>query len=113
MEHYEVHRELLDLQQYAFPITMVCFGYPTRAAQERTLTTRFPQGCIHFTDRYRRLEDDELLSMLEVRERGRPIGDAANVGQHVYERKFSSPYSVEMTRSVREAIRTWASGGGE
>ena len=29
MENYETHRELLDLPDYVFPVTMVCFGYPT------------------------------------------------------------------------------------
>jgi FMN reductase (NADPH)/FMN reductase [NAD(P)H] len=107
MERYEYHRELLDLPRYAFPITMVCFGYPTPAARERELTSRFPQRCIHFKDTYRRLDDEDLLAMLETRRRGRGMGDDANVGLHTYRRKFSADYSVEMTRSVREAIRTW------
>lgn len=28
MENYEYHKELLDLPQYAFPIALLCFGYP-------------------------------------------------------------------------------------
>jgi hypothetical protein len=35
------------------------------------------------------------------------MGDDANVGLHTYRRKFSADFTVEMTRSVREAIRTW------
>jgi FMN reductase (NADPH)/FMN reductase [NAD(P)H] len=107
MERYAYHQELLDLPRYTFPVTMVCFGYPTPAARERELTTRFPQEVIHFRDRYRRLDEEELRTMLEARKRSRGMGDDANVGQRAYRRKFSADYSVEMTRSVREAIRAW------
>jgi FMN reductase (NADPH)/FMN reductase [NAD(P)H] len=107
MEHYEYHRQLLNLPQYAFPITMVCFGYPAQEARERRLTPRFSQACIHFKDSYRRLEAKELLSMLETRRRGRTLGNNANVGQYTYVQKFSADFTIEMTRSVQEAIRTW------
>lgn len=110
MERYEHHRELLDLPRYAFPVTMVCFGYPTPAARERELTTRFRQDAIHFRDRYRRLDDEALRTMLETRGRSRGMGEDANVGLRTYWRKFSADYSVEMSRSVREAIRTWTAG---
>jgi nitroreductase len=112
MERYEYHRELLDLPQYAFPITLVCFGYPTPVARARDPTSRFPQTCIHFKNSYRRLDDDELLSMLESRKRERYPGNASNVGQQVYVRKFSAAFAVEMTRSVRQAIRTWSADPG-
>jgi FMN reductase (NADPH)/FMN reductase [NAD(P)H] len=107
MEQYEYHKELLDLPQYTFPVTMLCFGYPTTAARTRTLTSRFPQTCVHFKNSYRRLEDQELLGMLEPRKRERYPGDATNVGQQVYVRKFSAAFTVEMTRSVRRAIQAW------
>jgi FMN reductase (NADPH)/FMN reductase [NAD(P)H] len=113
MEQYEYHRELLDLPQYTFPITLICFGYPTPTARERNLTSRFPQASIHFKNTYRRLDDDELLGMLGPRRRERRIGNAANVGQHVYMRKFSAAFTIEMTRSVRAAIQTWTAGPEE
>lgn len=109
MEHYEHHKKLLDLPRYAFPITMVCFGYPTEAARERDLTSRFPQDTIRFKGRYRRLDDAELLEMLETRRRGRAMQDGVDVAQRTYLRKFSADFTVEMTRSVREAIRSWTS----
>jgi nitroreductase len=112
IEQYEYHKELLDLPQYAFPITLVCFGYPTPVARERDLTSRFPQTCIHFKNSYRRLDDDELLGMLEPRKREGYTGKATNVGQHTYVRKFSAAFTVEMTRSVRQAIQTWTAGPG-
>ncbi|MEA3375186.1 MAG: nitroreductase family protein [Chloroflexota bacterium] len=107
MERYEVHRELLGLPPYAFPVTMVCFGYPTPASRERALTTRFPQASVHFKDRYRRLDEEELFAMLETRARWRGMEGALDAGQRTYLRKFAADFTVEMSRSVREAIRTW------
>jgi FMN reductase (NADPH)/FMN reductase [NAD(P)H] len=107
MEMYEYHKELLDLPQYAFPIAMLCFGYPKAPSRARELTPRFPQESIHFVNRYRRLDEATLLGMLEPRDNKRYLGRATNFGQHHYVRKFSADFSVEMTRSVREAIRQW------
>ena len=33
MENYETHRDLLGLPRWTFPITMVCFGWPTAEAR--------------------------------------------------------------------------------
>lgn len=113
IERYEYQQELLDLPRYTFPITMVCFGYPRPHANARPRTSRFPQACLHFRDRYRRLEKDELLAMVKSRRRGPFVGGAVNVGQQVYLRKFSSDFAVEMTRSVREAVRHWTATGDQ
>jgi FMN reductase (NADPH)/FMN reductase [NAD(P)H] len=107
MERYEYHRELLNLPQYTFPVTLLCFGYPTEAARERALTSRFSQTCVHFRNQYRRLDGAELRQMLEPYDRKTYAGNAANIGQHYYVYKFSADFTVEMTRSVRQAIRTW------
>ena len=112
MEQYEYHRELLDLPPHAFPITMVCFGYPTQAARQRELTPRFDRACIHFKNGYRRLRREELLQMLEPRKRKGFVQGAANVGQDVYLRKFSASFAQEMTRSARHAISTWTASLG-
>lgn len=110
MERYEYHRELLNLPRYTFPIALLCFGYPTPAAQEQALTPRFPQEAIHFKNRYRRLDEAELKRMLEPRDRENYLRNATNIGQHYYVRKFSADFTVEMTRSVRQAIETWVGG---
>jgi FMN reductase (NADPH)/FMN reductase [NAD(P)H] len=113
MEMYEFHRDLLNLPPYVFPVSMLCFGYPTPAASRRKLTPRFSQEYVHFTDRYRRLDETELEKMLEGRAPNRFPDGVANVGQLLYVRKYSADFTIEMTRSVREAIRQWVAGGGE
>ena len=67
MEMYEYHEELLHLPQYVFPVSMLCFGYPTPAASQRKLTPRFPQEYVHFKNGYRRLGQAELEKMIEDR----------------------------------------------
>ncbi len=107
MENYEYHRELFDLPQYTFPIALVCFGYPKTSQSVREITPRFPQEYIHFENTYKRFEKTALDKMLEPREPQQYTGDASNVGQHYYARKFSADFSIEMTRSVKQAIQTW------
>jgi FMN reductase (NADPH)/FMN reductase [NAD(P)H] len=109
LEKFEYHRELLHLPQYAFPVTMVCFGYPTPAAAERKLVVRFPQPSIHFKNAYQR--QDAAVFEAAFPDGLRPehyLHGATNLGQHAYVRKFAADFSIEMNRSVREAIRAWA-----
>jgi nitroreductase len=107
MENYEYHQELFDLPQYAFPIALVCFGYPKTSPSAKELTPRFPQEYIRFENTYKRFDKTALDKMLEPRDPQHYLGNATNVGQHFYARKFSADFAIEMTRSVRQAIRTW------
>ena len=107
MENYEFHRDLLSLPQYTFPIALLCFGYPKDPSPAKKLTSRFPQQYIHFKNSYRRLDTAALDEMFQSRAPQRYSGNITNVGQHVYARKFAADFTVEMTRSVKEAIKTW------
>jgi nitroreductase len=110
MEHYEYHQALFKLPQYAFPITLLCLGYAKATPAEVKLTPRFPQEKIHFKNTYHRFDHPTLAKMFEGREPQRYVGNAANIGQHYYTRKFSADFSIEMTRSVKQAIQTWIRG---
>lgn len=68
MEQYEVHRELLELPPYTFPICMLVFGYPTPQQQEREYTPRFDSQFILFENRYRRLAQAEFDEMFAERQ---------------------------------------------
>jgi nitroreductase len=108
LENCEYHRDLLDLPQYVFPVTLVCFGYPTQAAAERKLVARFPQECIHFKNAYQRLDAATFEALFPAGFRPEHyLGGATNLGQHAYARKFAADFSIEMNRSVREAIQAW------
>jgi FMN reductase (NADPH)/FMN reductase [NAD(P)H] len=113
MEHYEIHRELFHLPRYVFPIALLCLGYPTEQQRERALTSRFDREYIVFEDRYQKLDEPALQSIFREREeqlfkRREQIGEAHNLGQWVYLRKFGADFAAEMSRSVREILRRWA-----
>lgn len=105
MENYEEHRELFDLPPYVFPIAMVCFGYPTEQQKGRKQTERFKQEYIVFKDKYKRLSREEYEDMFKSANES--LAGAVNYGQHMYTRKFSSAFSKEMSRSVREMLKNW------
>jgi len=112
LENYEIHREMLDLPQYAVPICMVCFGYPTKEQKERERTERFSEEFIVFKNRYRRLGEDEFKAMYAGMHERRMAGsadkrDQPNVGLRMYKRKFSAEYAVEMRRSVHAILEAW------
>ena len=111
-ERYEIHKEMLDLPQYVFPICMLVFGYPTQQQKDRTFTPRFDEKFIVFENQYRRLEKDEFTEMFAERQSRLPFGlkkeGVTTVGQATYLRKFSGDFTVEMRRSVREWLKHWA-----
>ena len=111
IEQYEAHKEMFALPRYVFPICMLVFGYPTRQQKNRGMTTRFDEKFILFENQYRQLAPVEFDEMFAARERQMPKGAAMegidNFGQAMYRRKFSSDFSVEMSRSAREWLKDW------
>lgn len=111
MERYEVHREMLDLPQYVFPICMLVFGYPTQQQKDQEYTPRFDEKFVVFENRYHRLGREEFDEMFAERQSRLPTGKSmegiANVGQATYLRKFNAEFSMEMRRSVREILKVW------
>ena len=115
LENYEAHRQLLGLPDYAIPIGLVCFGYPTPQQQARPLTPRFDQRYVVFDNRYHRLDPAEFAAMYAERQapllkRAKLPDDLRNFGQLMYYRKFAATYSEEMSRSVRAMLRAWQHG---
>ena len=115
IEQYEVHKELLNLPQYVFPICMLVFGYPTQQQKDRAVTSRLDEKFIVFENAYRQLEPAEFDEMFAERERQMPRGVAMggidNFGQVTYLRKFDSDFSREMSRSARKWLRGWQASG--
>jgi FMN reductase (NADPH)/FMN reductase [NAD(P)H] len=116
LEQYEVHRKLFDLPQYALPITVVCFGYPTSAQAARKQPARFAKEVIVHKNSYHRLGNSDLEQMMLERTHllGKTMaGDGLlNAGQENYINKFIADFSIEMNRSVSEMIRSWTGKPG-
>ncbi len=112
LENYEIHREMFDLPQYAVPICMVCFGYPSVEQKERERTERFGEKFILFKDQYQRLDKADFDEMYASAYKRMKVGsadvrDQPSVGIRMYKRKFSAEYAVEMRRSVRAILEAW------
>lgn len=111
MENYEIHREMFDLPQWVFPITMVCFGHSRRQERKPSVVPRFPQEAVHFKGHYKRLDADDFEKMFEDRitrlQPGGWVKNAENIGQHFYFKKTGSDFFREMRRSVKAAMVEW------
>ena len=113
LENYEIHKEMFDLPQYAVPVCMVCFGYPSKEQKERERTERFGEEFIVYKNQYRHLGEDEFKEMYSsMHERmmagSAEVRDQRSVGIRMYKRKFSADYSLEMRRSVRAILSAWS-----
>lgn len=112
MENYEIHKELFGLPEYVFPITMLCLGYPTPQQKSRPLSTRYDRSFIVFKDTYQHHDIKDFDRMFAHRHRqifGKQtdIKGATNVGQHMYQKKYTSQFQAEMNRSVRLILKSW------
>lgn len=106
MEKYEFHKELLNLPQYTFPVTLLVFGYPTKQQKERKKPARFDKRYIVHKNAYQQMDDDTLRSMFE--ERAAKEGIEPFLFEKwllaFYNRKYNSDFSREMSRSVQKYI---------
>ena len=113
MENFEDHKVMFNLPKYVFPITLICFGYPTQQQQDRPLTERFDQKYVVYQDQYKRLTPEDFDAMYQSRHNQvfkdrEMLKGAENVGQLIYNRKFVSEFSLEMSRSVQAILKSWA-----
>lgn len=109
MENYEVHRELFDLPDWAFPIGMLCLGY-YRPDHPKKLRERFDRKYIVFEERYKHLTDEEYRDMFSNEEKHYNPNNpyrAENFAQAFYARKTGASFSKEMARSARVAMKQW------
>ncbi len=116
MENYEEHVELLGLPPWVMPMTMVVFGHPParRDGAPRRMP-RFDASFVLSKDRYHRRSRSEFDRMADpivkaLFKKRTFFDNTANLGQHYYARKMAAPFTKEMSRSVRAAIRRWCGG---
>jgi nitroreductase len=104
MENGELHRDLLGLPRWTFPITMLCLGWPTEAAAARPQPSRFDRRIVVHADSYRPVTEADIVDMFGPAASGRP---AAEELRALYARKFDSDYAREMRRSVAAMLEGW------
>lgn len=103
LEHKEAMVELLHLDTYVIPVTLVVYGYPTDQQRSRAKPHRFSRRFIVQKDRYRRLSPEELREMFREQ-----LGEDFAFDQQISafcERKYMSDFAKEMSRSVAEYLK--------
>ena len=101
LERYEIHKELFHLPDYAVPVLMAVFGFPTEQQIERKKPARAPLSFLVHENTYRPLSEEELRASI-----------APNKGELSFDewakrfcaRKYHSDFSREMSRSVQAAL---------
>ena len=104
MENCELHREMLNLPEYVFPAAMLVFGYPTQQQLEREKPERAPMRHIVHENSYRRMDSQELREMFTPLCGLRGYDDWMRA---FCNRKYNSDFSVEMSRSVAEYLKSF------
>ncbi|MTI49085.1 nitroreductase family protein [Sporosalibacterium faouarense] len=109
IENYEIHKEMLNLPDWAFPVAMLCLGYYPEEIS-RTPRSRFDREYIVFDEEYKRLSKEDFNNMYKNTEKKISKDNkfqAENFGQMMYARKTGSDFSKEMARSVKVALKNW------
>lgn len=112
LENCEAHREMFALPRYAFPITLLCFGRPPDGYAPQYQSRRYAREFVLHTDTYQSLNSAQMDAMLAEEhrmnlEKGWYPPGIENVGQYMYARKFTQPFSFEMQRSVAVMLESW------
>lgn len=108
-EKFELHRELLNLPQHVVPVCMLVFGYPTKQQTERHKPPRFSIDDIVFENTYDNEKAMNMDRMIMEREGKEDKDEFHNWVERFCARKYNSEFSIEMSRSVREMLRSFCS----
>lgn len=104
LENYETHRDMLKLDKYVFPVTMVVYGYPTEQQRKRNKPLRFDKKYIVQRDSYSRLSESDIRAMYA---RVKPNEDFDTYIKAFCMRKYMSEFAYEMNRSVNRYLENF------
>lgn len=109
LENAETHIEMLGLDEYVVPISMVVFGYPTIQQIEREKPPRFDRKYIVHENIYRKLSETEHRKMFEERSKASDF-DYDTFIEKFCNRKYMSDFSKEMSRSAELYAKKFMTG---
>lgn len=110
LENAETHIELLGLDGFVVPISMVVFGYPTAQQIQRVKPKRFDKRYIVHENIYRKLDETEHRNMFLERSNEMNF-DFDTFIEKFCKRKYMSDFSIEMTRSAEVYIKNFLKQG--
>ena len=104
LENKEKVVELLNLEKYQIPVTMVVYGYATEQQISREKPMRFNKRYIVHKNKYKKLTE------MEIREMHEEVNTRKNYNFEEYikafcKRKYMSEFALEFVRSVREYFK--------
>jgi nitroreductase/GNAT superfamily N-acetyltransferase len=112
LENREETAELLGLDEYVMPATLLVFGYPTEPQTKREKPKRFDEKHIVRKNRYSRMGETELRSMFgEVHAEDGYSFEAYL--QAFCARKYMSDFAREMDRSVGKYLEAFGDDPGQ
>ena len=100
------HIELLNLDEYVVPASMVVFGYPIYQQKERKKPVRFEKRFIVHENSYKRLSKEEHVEMFTQRSQESDF-DFEDYVSKFCKRKYMSDFSKEMSRSAEIYLRNF------
>ena len=110
LENHDRQVELLHLDSYVVPVTMLIFGYPTDQQKARPKPPRFGREHLVMKDAYRRPTEAELRRMFGERH----PESSFDFDEYIVafcKRKYQSDFSLEMTRSVEKYLGEFRGDG--
>lgn len=105
-EHFEFHKELLNLPRYVVPAAMLVLGYPTRQQLDRPKPPRHEAAHLVHENGYRAEKALAMEEMLSIQQ-NKSGEELADYIRRFCKRKWNSEFSREMSRSCREIARSW------
>ena len=105
-EHYEYHKELLNLPKYVVPAAMLCIGYPTAQQLSRPKPPRHAVADLVHENGYDEQKSAAMTRMLEIQQ-NKSAEDLADYIRRFCKRKWNSEFSREMSRSCTEMVKDW------
>ena len=104
MENAEIHKEILNLPEYAFPAVMLVFGYPTEQQIQREKPKRVELSHVVHENSYRAMDKTERKDMWESKA---GVITYEEWMQRFCDRKYNSDFSKEMSRSVGVYLKSF------
>jgi nitroreductase len=106
LENHERVVELLRLDGFVFPVTMLVLGYATEQQRNRLKPGRFDKKYLVQKDGYSRLEAEDLRNMFLDRHEGEAFDFEGYVGAFC-KRKYMSDFALELNRSVSKYLERY------
>jgi len=106
LENHDRHVELLKLDPYVMPVTMLVFGYPTEQQKARPKPARVDRRHIVRHNAYSRLPEAELRAMYSSADPEQTTG-FDDFMQAFCKRKYMADFAVELTRSVGRYLESF------